>query len=151
MIRIATPADVPGMFEVRTNVRENHLSLQELAEYGITPMTLPSMLSGSGRGWVACAALKVVVFAMVDADEAALFALFVHPEYEGLGLGRRLMAVAEEWLTSRGCREIWLLTDADPKVRANGFYRYLGWQAVGIEEDGQMRFVKCLGEGTPTP
>lgn len=143
-IRIATPADVAGMFEVRTQVRENNMSLAELAELGITPESLPDMLRGSGRGWVACDEGRVVAFAMADAGEATLFALFVRQSHEGKGLGRRLMQAAESWLAAQGCREIWLLTDADRAVRANGFYRHLGWLDDGIQEDGQVRFTKPL-------
>lgn len=147
-IRIATPADVAGMFEVRTQVRENHMSLAELAELGITPQSLPAMLSGSGRGWVACDEGRVVAFAMADTSDGALFALFVHQSHEGKGLGRQLMQAAESWLGAQGCREIWLLTDADPSVRANGFYRHLGWLDDGIQDDGQVRFTKLLSGST---
>lgn len=145
-IRIATPADVAGMFEVRTQVRENHLSLAELAELGITPQSLPAMLCGSGCGWVACDEGRVVAFAMADAGEATLFALFVRQSHEGKGLGRQLMQAAEHWLAAQGCREVWLLTDADRAVRANGFYRHLGWRDDGIQDDGQARFTKPLPE-----
>lgn len=143
-IRIATPEDVPGMFEVRTQVRENHMSLAELAQLGITPDSLPAMLIGSGRGWVASEEGKVVAFAMADASEATVFAMFVHQSHEGKGLGRQLMQAAECWLEAQGCSEIWLLTDADPHVRANGFYRHLGWIDDGIQDDGQVRFTKSL-------
>ncbi|MGY3904681.1 N-acetyltransferase family protein [Aeromonas lusitana] len=147
-IRIATPADVAGMFEVRTRVRENHISLAELAELGITPDSLPAMLSGSGRGWVACDEGRVVAFAMADASDATLFALFVRQSHEGKGLGRQLMQAAESWLGAQGCHEIWLLTDADTRVRANGFYRHLGWLDDGIQDDGQVRFTKLLSGST---
>jgi hypothetical protein len=39
---------------------------------------------------------------------------------------------------------VWLLTDADLRVRANGFYRHLGWMEDGIQKEGEMRFKKCL-------
>ena len=35
-IRLGTEHDVPAMFRVRTSVRENHLSMLELAAMGIT-------------------------------------------------------------------------------------------------------------------
>ena len=34
--RLATPADVDAIFHIRTSVQENHLSLDQLAEMGIT-------------------------------------------------------------------------------------------------------------------
>ncbi len=141
-LRRAVAADVPAMFEIRTSVRENHLSLEQLAELGITPDTLPAMLDGNGRGWVALEEGRAVAFAMADAQAQTVFAMFVRPGHEGLGLGRRLMAEAEAWLFEQGCDAIELLTDARPDVRANGFYRHLGWADGGIQSDGQVLFTK---------
>lgn len=143
-IRIATPDDVDGMFEVRTNVRENHMSPSELAALGITPDTLPDMLNGHGRGWVACDEGQVVAFAMANSIESTIFAMFVRQSHEGMGLGRSLMQAAETWLRDEGCNEVWLLTDANTEVRANGFYRHLGWMEEDIQDDGDVRFKKCL-------
>lgn len=143
-IRVAVPADIPAVFEVRTSVRENHLSLAELAALGITPQTLPAMLAGDGRGWVAEEGGQVAAFAMADAAEACVFALFVRPGHEGRGLGRALLAEAERWLAARGCGQAWLLTEGDPATRANGFYRHLGWHNEGLQPDGQNRYAKRL-------
>ena len=145
-VRIATAADVGAMFELRTSVRENHLSLEQMADLGITPVSLPALLEGDGRGWVARQGDTLLAFATADAEQASVFAMFVRPGHEGHGLGRRLMTEAEQWLRSRGCREAWLLTDADPHVRAYGFYRHLGWIVDAIEDDGQARFRKRLAE-----
>lgn len=68
--------------------------------------------------------------------------MFVRPGYEGRGLGRVLMREAETWLFGRGWDEIWLLTGSDPKLRANGFYQHLGWRDAGLQEDGQIKYVK---------
>jgi GNAT superfamily N-acetyltransferase len=143
-LRLATPADIPAIFKVRTSVRENHMSLEELATLDITPETLPDMLQGSGRGWVVEAEAQIVAFAMVNASEATVFALFVLPDYEGQGIGKRLMHAAEHWLFEQGCTQVWLLTDSHREVRANGFYRHLGWDDDGIQDDGQVRFIKHL-------
>lgn len=141
-IRHALPADIPAVFEVRTGVRENHMSMAELAEIGVTPDTLSGMLEGDGCGWVAEEEGRVLAFAMADAADATVFALFVRDGCEGRGLGRLLMAEAEQWLFARGCAQIWLETDSDRAVRANGFYRHLGWTDDGLQDDGQVRFIK---------
>lgn len=141
-IRLAIPADIPAVFEVRTGVRENHMSMAELAAIGVTPDTLSGMLEGDGRGWVAEEEGRVLAFAMADAADATVFALFVRDGCEGRGLGRLLMAEAEQWLFARGCAQIWLETDSDLTVRANGFYRHLGWTDDGLQDDGQVRFIK---------
>lgn len=146
-VRVARDADVPSMFDLRTGVRENHLSRAELAALGITPDTLPQMLQGTGRGWVATEDGTVLAFAMADASEATVFAMFVRSGHEGRGLGRLLMHHAEQWLRDQGCAGAWLVTDADTRVRANGFYRHLGWTDDGIQEDGQVRLTKRLAHG----
>ena len=137
-IRIAVPADVPCMFDVRTSVAENHMSVEALARVGITPDSVTAMLSGDGRAWVAEEDGKIVAFSMADASDATVFAMFVHPGHEGKGLGRALMTEAEQWLFSQDCDEIWLLTAG----LATGFYQHLGWRNEGIQEDGQIRYTK---------
>lgn len=147
-VRRALPADIPSLFKVRTRVRENHLSMEALAQLNITPKTLPSLLEGAGRGWVVELGGEVVAFSMANATEKTLFALFVLPDCEGKGLGRLLMKEAETWLWSQGCQVIWLLTDRNPQVRAYGFYRHLGWQDDGVQANGQVRLIKSLPSGT---
>ncbi|PTU72598.1 GNAT family N-acetyltransferase [Chromobacterium haemolyticum] len=141
-MRVADANDVDALFIIRTSVKDNHLSIAEMAEMGITHETLPSMLNGPGRGWVAECDGKAVAFAMADVEDATVFAMFVLPEYEGMGVGRLLMGEAEAWLFDNGCKEIWLSTDSDQQVRSNGFYRHLGWLASGTLEDGQTKFIK---------
>lgn len=143
-LRRALPVDIPALFKVRTSVRENHLSMEALTQLNITSETLPSMLEGAGRGWVMEFNRKIVTFAMANATEKTIFALFVLPEHEGKGLGRWLMKQAEQWLLSQGCQAIWLLTDRNPQVRANGFYRQLGWQDDGVRANGEIRLIKYL-------
>lgn len=143
-IRLANPADVPAMFRVRMSVNENKMTLDELKAIGVTPESLPEMLIGQGRGWVAELDGEVTAFAMADAEQATIFALFVEPEVEGRGIGRRLMNAAEKWLAEMGCREVWLETDSNTAVRANGFYRYTGWTESQLQPDGQVKFIKRL-------
>jgi GNAT superfamily N-acetyltransferase len=141
-IRPAVPSDVPAIFQVRTSVRENHMSIEALAAVNITPETVIPMLGGNCRAWVAEDHGTVVAFAIADSSEATIFAIFVRPDCEGRSMGRLLMNEAEKWLFSRGCHEIWLRTDRDPKVRSNGFYKHLGWTNDGVQDDGQNQYTK---------
>lgn len=143
-IRIANDTDIDAIFAIRTSVTDNHLSLQALAELGITQESLPAMLQGQGRGWVALDGQTPVAFAMANAQEATVFALFVLPAYEKQGLGRRLMHEAEQWLLAQGCAEVWLETDANPDVRAYGFYGHLGWQTAERTAEGDVVLKKTL-------
>jgi GNAT superfamily N-acetyltransferase len=135
------------LFRLRTAVRENHQSRAELAALGITPESVAAMLLDGGRhaAWLAWSGPEAAGFAMADAAEATLFALFVRPGFEGRGIGRRLLETAEAWLAARGCAEAWLLTGGGAGLRAPGFYRHLGWAAEGVLPDGSLRFVKVLG------
>jgi len=141
-IRVATEADIDSLFDIRTSVLENHQSRADLARVGVTPGSVAQMLHSSSRAWVASERKQDVAFSMADASDATVFAMFVRPAFEGRGLGRILMKRAEEWLFEQGCVEIWLLTDANRDVRANGFYRHLGWDDAGIQQDGQVKFTK---------
>ena len=52
-------------------------------------------------------------------------------EYEGNGIGKRLLMHAVDWLRSIGFQQPWLAASPDPLTRAHGFYRALGWQPMG--------------------
>lgn len=123
-IRPALLSDVPDVFRVRTSVRENHLSIEQLAQMGITEEAVAEMIAASACAWVAVVDDEVVGFSMIDVDEASLFAAFVLPAFEGRGLGKKLVLAAEAQLF-RHHGEIWLETGRD--TRAAGFYRALGW------------------------
>jgi len=143
-VRTATAADVDTLFDIRTSVRENYMSRAELAAIGVTPASVSAILQGSGRAWIAWLERQAVAFSMADAARATVFAMFVRPDFEGRGLGRRLLTEAERWLFAQGCREIWLTTGTDA-IRAQGFYRHLGWTETGLAENGEIRFVKRHG------
>ena len=141
-IREAAETDVEALFRVRTSVRQNHQSREELAALGVTPESVAAMLATTARAWVAEEEGTAVAFSMADASQGTVFAMFVRPGWEGRGLGRALMREAEAWLFARGCAEIWLLTGGDPALRAHGFYRHLGWRGTGVQPDGQLRYSK---------
>ncbi len=144
VIRVADVTDVADMFRIRISVKENKATMADLARYGVTPESLPAMLTGHGRGWVAEIDGVTRAFAMADANNSSVFALFVEPGFEGKGMGRHLMIEVEKWLTEMKCQQIWLETDRNVLVRANGFYRYIGWVESCLQPDGQMKFVKML-------
>jgi len=140
-LRIATPQDVETLFEIRTSVTQNHLSREQMAELGITTEVLTSILQAEPCAWIAHSDGNAAGFAMVDGEAGEVFALFVRPGYEGRGIGQALLALAEDYLFQRHQR-IWLVTDGDPGIRANGFYQRLGWQQVGRVDERDVRYEK---------
>ncbi len=148
-IRPATTDDIAGIFHVRTHVRENHMSRDELTRAGITEAAVAGMIASQPCAWVAVkgdavTGDAVIGFSMVDLDEGSLFAAFVLPESEGQGIGRELVLLAEDALFARH-PAAWLETGA--ATRAAGFYRALGW---GNEQDiggGDIRLEKRRPKG----
>ena len=136
-LRAAQPADTAALLHVRTAVHENHLSLAELAERGITADALTALLAGTpASAWVAeDAAGAVLGFAMVDLDQASLFALFVLPTHEGRGIGSALLGTAIAAARARGLASLTLTTD-----------RTLPWNAPFYARNG---FVMLTPDATP--
>ncbi len=128
------PADVPGLFHVRARTRENAMTLEDLQRLGINPQSVAESLGRSTKGWVCCDSGRVVAFSMADRATGEFLVIAVLPEYEGNGVGGRLMAMAEEWLAASGCERAWLTTDLDTTLRACGFYRKRGWADWKIEK-----------------
>lgn len=127
-----TPSDLEAVFELRQATRENRVSLQELEEnYGITREGLADDMRCHVRGWLAEDERQVVGFSMGDASNGEVQVVAVHPDYEGRGLGKALLARVADWLFSKGHGEIWLFANRDPALRASGFYRKLGWEPTG--------------------
>ena len=52
-IRLANQADIPTIFVIRTRVRENPLSHQQLTEMGITPDAIGQAMEAAPCIWVA--------------------------------------------------------------------------------------------------
>ncbi|MFD1701435.1 GNAT family N-acetyltransferase [Methylopila henanensis] len=143
-IRDAVEDDLPAIFEIRASVRENHLSVEQMAEMGVTFETIRDALREQPCIWVAEHEGDILGFSMADVEDACMFAAFVRPEREGSGVGRRLVARAEAFLFERHPL-IWLETDGSS--RAAGFYERLGWKRVRELEGGDARFEKHRPRG----
>lgn len=145
LIRTATQDDIDTLFSIRTSVVQNHLSVEQMAELGITPQVLAESIEAAPCVWVAEVDGRAVAFAMVDLAEGEVFALFVRPTHENLGLGRQLMAVAEAALFEHHER-LYLITDGRDEIRANGFYQRLGWVVVGQVDGDDVRYEKSRAQ-----
>ncbi len=141
VIRVATLDDIDTLFAIRTAVVQNHLSVEQMADLGITPQVLAASISAAPCAWIAEVNGQAAAFAMVDLAEGEVFAMFVRPTHENLGLGRQLMAVAENALFERH-DTLFLITDGRDEIRANGFYQRLGWSLAGQAEGDDVRYEK---------
>lgn len=141
LIRVATPDDIDTLFAIRTSVVQNHLSREQMTALGITPQVLADSIREAPCVWIAEVEGRPAAFSMVDRAAGEVFAMFVQPGYEGQGLGRRLMAVAEAALFEQHER-LFLITDGRDEIRANGFYQRLGWSKVDRVEGDDVRYEK---------
>jgi len=133
-IRQAVRQDVPGIQRVRHAVRENVLSSRAISDDEVV-----EYLERHGRGWVVVdEGDAVVAFAIGDARDGNIWALFVDPAHEGRGHGRRLHDEMVAWLWSRGLARLWLTTM--PRTRAQRFYERAGWVDKGLQPSGELLF-----------
>jgi len=130
--RAMTVDDIAATLEMRTTTVENAITLERLErDYGVTVASLTEAMADAMRGWLCEFEGQVVGFAMADGTTGEVSVVAVRPGYEGLGIGRRLLGQAVDWLTAQGCARIWLAANPDPAVRASGFYHKLGWRPTG--------------------
>lgn len=140
MIREIAQADIPALFVVRPQTRENAMSVEELASIGITPESISEAIRGTHKGWLVEEDGEVGGFAMGDTERAELTVMAMLPKFEGRGFGGQLLTLVEDWLRSEGCDRIWLTTDTNPELRAYGFYLRHGWTDWKIDYD--LRFMR---------
>jgi ribosomal protein S18 acetylase RimI-like enzyme len=136
LIRETREADIDSLFDVRVRTRQNPVSREQLAAAGITSAsTAAALRSGNQKGWVCLDGANVVGFCSADGVGGEVIVLAILPEYEGRGIGKRLLSHAVDWLRARGVDRVWLAASPDPAIRAHGFYRSQGWRPTG-ERDG---------------
>lgn len=134
-IRQARVEDFDEIHRIRMAVRENRL-----VSIVITADDYKSQMTETGRGWVAEVENGIVGFAVGNASNCSVWALFVDPEFEGLGIGRGLHGEMLAWMWQQGCEKIRLTTE--PKTRAERFYLKSGWKNIGNAQNGEILFEK---------
>ena len=132
--REATTGDIKQLFEVRMSVMENVLVNTSL----VTDELCAEYLTNRGKGWMCEADGIVAGFAIADLADDSIWALFVRPEYEKRGIGKRLRQIMLEWYFGQGKERVWLSTV--PGTRAEQFYRMTGWRETGRTGSGEIRF-----------
>ena len=133
--REALLSDIPGMSAVRLSVRENRLSSPSL----VTEHEYADHLTSKGKGWVAENEHGVIVgIAIVDLQSHSVWAMFVHPDFEGKGIGKTLHRMMLDFYFAKTDQPLYLGTDAN--TRAERFYRLQGWREVGLYANGEVKF-----------
>ena len=133
-IRVAEIKDISQIQVVRNLVKENQLSDPAL----VPDSDVEDYISRRGKGWVCESDGEVVGFAIADLVENNIWALFIHPDFERMGIGKKLHEEMLNWYFSQSDKTVWLGTS--PKTRAELFYRKAGWKEVGVHGKGEIKF-----------
>jgi GNAT superfamily N-acetyltransferase len=120
--REAHSGDIAEIREIRLMVKENTLSDPSIITYEMCQ----EYLDLRGRGWVCELDGKIRGFSYAAREDGSIWALFIRPEYEGQGIGSRLLKLATAWLFELGHTQVILGTS--PDTRADRFYQAQGWQ-----------------------
>ena len=142
VLRQATRADIAAIHAVRMSVRENRLTRSVISERDYV-----EHLETVGRGWIIEVADRIVAVVIVNVNDRNIWGLFVHPDFERRGFGRRLLDTAVEWLWAEGLTQLWLTTA--PATRAQKFYESAGWINAATTEHGEVRFQLSRPTGHP--
>ena len=134
IFREATITDIPQIQIVRNSVKENVLSDPSV----VTDKDCEEYLTLRGKGWVCEVDNSIVGFSIIDIKEKNIWALFVHPGYEGKGIGKKLQDIMLNWYFNQYVAILWLGTA--PGTRAESFYRRSGWKEVGMHGKGEIKF-----------
>lgn len=134
IFREATIDDIPQMQIVRNSVKENQLSNPSL----VSDKDCEDYITKRGKGWVCEIDGRVVGFSIADVQANNIWALFVHPENEGRGIGKRLHRLMLDWYFSQTQKTVWLSTA--PGTRAEKFYKNTGWRVAGTYGKGEIKF-----------
>jgi GNAT superfamily N-acetyltransferase len=133
-VREAVIKDIPQIQIVRNSVNENTLSNPNL----VTDKDCEEFILQRGKGWVCEIENKIVGFSIVDLKENNVWALFIHPNFEKKGIGKKLHHVMLNWYFLQTHKTLWLGTS--PNTRADYFYRKAGWVLVGKHEKNEIKF-----------
>ncbi|UKJ09296.1 GNAT family N-acetyltransferase [Solitalea lacus] len=118
--------DIQQIQFVRNSVKENILSNPGL----VTDEDCNQYLFNRGKGWVCEINTKIIGFAIADLVNNNIWALFLHPEFEGRGIGKTLHNLMLNWYFEQNKEDVWLGTA--PNTRAEQFYIKMGWRKNGI-------------------
>jgi GNAT superfamily N-acetyltransferase len=134
IFREAQINDIKQLQVVRNSVKENMLSDPAL----VPDRDVEDFITNRGRGWVCEIDGEIVGFAIADLKDHNIWALFMHPDHEAKGIGKRLHQIMLDWYFSQTKETVWLGTA--PNSRAEKFYRLQGWKEVGVHGKGEIKF-----------
>lgn len=134
--------DIKQIQLVRNSVKENTLSDPGL----VSDADCRNFITVRGKGWVCEVQNEITGFSIVDLKENNVWALFIRPEFEKQGIGRKLHDMMLDWYFEQTKENLWLGTS--PNTRAEFFYRQAGWKETGIHGKGEIKFEMTYEDWT---
>ncbi|MCG2611974.1 GNAT family N-acetyltransferase [Flavobacterium sp. SM15] len=134
IFREAQIADIPQIQIVRNSVKENTLSDPAL----VSDKDCEVFMFERGKGWVCEIDNRIVGFAIADLQDDNIWALFIHPDFEKKGIGRKLQEIMLTWYFEQPKEKVWLGTAFN--TRAEQFYRKTGWKETGMHGSKEIKF-----------
>ena len=98
IFREAKIEDILQIQIVRNVVKESMLSDPAV----VTDTDCENFMFHRGKGWVCEIDNRIVGFAIADLQDDNIWALFLHPEFEGQGNGKKLHQMMLDWYFSTG-------------------------------------------------
>ncbi len=138
IFREAKPRDIPQIQMVRHSVKENTLSDPAL----VPDKDVEDYINNRGKGWVCEINDAIVGFAIISLKDNNVWALFVQPQYDRRGIGRKLHDLMMDWYFMQTNAPAWLGTA--PDTRAESFYRKAGWRENGTHGKGEIKFEMTI-------
>lgn len=139
-VRLATPEDAEAISTVvvaalsESNARDYPAEVIDRVRQNFSPRAVSRMI-GERRVHVATIDARVVATASLDGS--VVRSVFVHPQNQGQGVGRSLMAAVFEAARSAGLKEL----QVPSSITAEGFYAGLGFRRIRDEFHGTERSI----------
>ncbi|OYO25768.1 GNAT family N-acetyltransferase [Janthinobacterium sp. PC23-8] len=128
----ALAQDAAAFITLRGQTRQNAVSAERLAEFGITAESWAEMMrSGNLPGYTCHTDGVLAGYCFGDRETGEIIVLALLPAVENRGAGKTLLNLVMQDLRAHGHERLFLGCSSDPASRSHGFYRHLGWTATG--------------------
>ena len=148
--RQAVPEDAAHCIAIRGRTRENAISAERLIAKGITLESwAQDIRSGNLWGFVCLADQQMVGYCFGDRLTGEIVVLALLPDWEAIGIGKRLMHGVIDILHGAGFERLYLFCSSDPGSRSYGFYRHLRWRSTGELDAARDELLEYFPRGAP--
>ncbi|MGI6128137.1 MAG: GNAT family N-acetyltransferase [Planifilum sp.] len=114
--------DVSRIWQLTASRETERATLQELSKQLARDRDLVPVAEVDGR-------VVGAIVGTMDRSTGFFYCLAVHPDYQGRGIGRSLVASLEERFRQKGVKRIWITIDEGTK-KLLPFYLHLGYSNI---------------------